>query len=173
MTDRRRSNLPALFIAPIASAVVGGAVYTLAILALSMPLDLVLYVSPLVAIAHLPLTLAATWSIGLPWHLWRQSVGKVSLSQYCSAAAIVGFFVGAAALAIAASGGTHVVSLTPADYPADFPLPAAPSSTGALLVGGALAGLYGAFIGALTGYFFWLVRRPDRDQSAAFDDHGA
>ncbi|MGD9816306.1 MAG: hypothetical protein AB7Q23_03315 [Hyphomonadaceae bacterium] len=34
---------------------------------------------------------------------------------------------------------------------------------------GALLGLWGVPTGALTGYFFWLIRRPDRDPPASPD----
>jgi len=162
MPDRRRSNLPSLFFAPIASATVGGLIYAAAILALGMPLDFALHLSPLVALAHLALALVATWWIGLPWHLWRQSIGKVSLGQYWSAAAMVGFVFGAAAHIAITNVGTRVVFLTPGDFPADLSLPK-PPTTVEFLLGCAITGLYGAFIGGLTGAIFWLIRRPDRD----------
>jgi hypothetical protein len=167
MASSRASNVPALLLAPIGGAIAGGALYAILLLALRLPAQLVFQLAPLVALAHLPFALAATWLVGLPWHLHLQQTRRTRSLYYWSAGAFFGALLGAALFALATRGGTQTVSLYPSDLPRDHSVISEAHGIANLLGGVAVGGGYGALIGALTGLFAWLIRRPDRDQPSA------
>lgn len=92
------------------------------------------------ALTGLVLIFPVAATAGIFWHGRQLAAGKTTAARYWLPGAIAGFFLGAL-LGGLASGHQ-------------------PAALSALMLA------WGVLLGGLTGFFFWAIRRPDRDASA-------